>query len=151
MADYYTKLSFELDCAETEADQLIAAFGVTGDEAALPADLASHFPATDPSDPLSGIAAFYDGSETFDVGARIDRRPGGVWIHGDGDPQVIAIAVFIRRLAPSALPTGFTWANDCSRSRPGGFGGGYALITHDAYEVFDVMALLGDALGAARG
>lgn len=151
MADYYTKLSFELDCTGAEAERLIAAFGVTGDEAAMPADLAPHFPATDPGDPLSGVAVFYDGAQPFDVGARIDRRPGGVWIHGDGDPQIIAIAEFIRRLAPSALPTGFTWANDCSRSRPGGFGGGYVLITGDAYDVFDVMALLEEALEAARG
>lgn len=151
MADYYTKLSFELDCTEAEADRLIAAFAVTGGEAAMPADLAPYFPATDPGDPLSGIAALYDDAERFDIGARIERRAGGVWIHGDGDPQVIAIAEFIRRLAPSALPTGFTWANDCSRSRPGGFGGGYALITRDDYDVADVMALLEDALEAVRG
>lgn len=151
MADYFTKLSFELDCTELEADRLVAAFGLTGDEAALPAALAPSFPATDRGDLLSGVAALYDGADAFDVGARIDRRPGGVWIHGDGDPQVLAIAEFIRRLAPTALPTGFTWANDCSRSRPGGFGGGYVLITRDAYDVFDVAALLEDALEAARG
>lgn len=151
MADYFTKLSFELDCTDLEADRLVAAFGLTGDEATLPAALAPSFLATDPGDLLSGVAALYDGADAFDVGARIDRRSGGVWIHGDGDPQVIAIAEFIRRLAPSALPTGFTWANDCSRSRPGGFGGGYVLITRDAYDVFDVAALLEDALEAARG
>ena len=151
MADHYTKLSFELDCTEPEADRLIAAFGLTGDEAALPADLAPYFPVSDPDDPLSGVAALYDDAAAFDVGARIDRRPGGVWIHGDGDPQVIAIAEFIRRLAPSTLPTGFTWANDCSRSQPGAFGGGYALITHADYDVADITALLDEALEAARG
>ena len=151
MADHYTKLSFELDCTAAEAERLIAAFGLTGGEAALPADPAPYFPSTDPDDPLSGVAALYDDADAFDVGVRIDRRPGGVWIHGDGDPQVIAIAEFIRRLAPSALPTGFTWANDCSRSRPGAFGGGYVLITHADYDVADLMALLDEALEAARG
>jgi hypothetical protein len=151
MADHYTKLSFELDCTEAEADRLIAAFAVTGDEAALPADLTPYFPANDPGDPLSGVAALYDDADAFDIGARIDRRPGGVWIHGDGDPQVLAIAEFIRRLAPSSLPMGFTWANDCSRSRPGGFGGGYVLITRDDYDVADVAALLDEALEASRG
>ncbi len=151
MADYYTKLSFELDCTEAEADRLVTAFGLTGGEAALPAELAPYFPETNPGDPLSGVAALYDDAEAFDVGARIDRRQGGVWIHGDGDPQVIAIAEFIRRLAPSALPTGFTWANDCSRSRTGAFGGGYVLITRADYDVSDVVALLDEALEAVRG
>lgn len=151
MADHYTKLSFELDCTEPEADLLIAALALTGDEAALPADLAPYFSASSTDDPLSGVAALYDDADAFDVGARIDRRPGGVWIHGAGDPQVIAIAEFIRRLAPSTLPTGFTWANDCSRSLPGAFGGGYALITHADYDVADITALLDEALEAARG
>ena len=151
MADFYTKLCFDVACTPQEAERLVAAFAVTGETPALPDVLLDAFPPTDPADPLSGVAALYDGADAFDVGAWILPIEAGVRIWGQGDPQLIAISEFIRTLAPSALPLGFTWANDCSRCRPGAFGGGYALITPQVSDFHDVAGLLEEAMEAGRG
>ncbi|MFC5342912.1 hypothetical protein ACETK8_20060 (plasmid) [Brevundimonas staleyi] len=151
MPDFYTKLCFDLACAPEEADRLVAAFGVTGATTELPPALAGWFASPDPTDPLSGIAVFYDGADAFDVGAWILPIEGGVRIWAQGDPQLVAIAEFIRTLAPSVLPVGFTWCNDCSRARPGAFGGGFALISAEGCDFNDVSGLLEDAMEAARG
>lgn len=45
------------------------------------------------------------------------------------DPH--AIAGLIQKCAPSVLPFGFEWSQDCDRLRPGEFGGGYYIVTAD--------------------
>lgn len=150
MTDFVTHLRFDLVCTDEEAERLIAAFAVTGEAASPPAVVAAAFPSMDPDDPVAGVAALYDGSDLFQVGARIDRVPGGVAISGEGDPQVIAIAEFIRALAPSVLPTGFTWADTGFAREGASHGGGYVVITRDGCEFHSVAALLEEALEAGR-
>ena len=149
MADFLTQLCFTLVCTDEEAERLIAAFAVTGEEAAPPPAVAAAFPSTDPDDPFAGVAALYDG-DVFNIGATIQRLHDGVFISAEGDPEVIAIAEFIRALAPSALPTGFTWADTSYYAQLGGHGGGYAVITHAGCEFHSAAALLEEALEAAH-
>lgn len=151
MADHVTHLSFELTCTSAEAERLIAAFAVTGAEADLPACLVPYFPPSSSDDPFSGLAALYDDADLFDIGAEIERVDGGVRIAADQAPELVVIAELIRILAPSSLPTGFTWSDRSVSRDDKSFGGGYAVITADDCDFTHVSALLTQALEACRG
>ncbi len=151
MTDFVTHLGFHLLCTDEEAERLVDAFTMTGETAAPPAAIAAAFPSMNPDDPFAGVAAFYDGADVFQIGARIERLADGVAISAEGEPQVIAIAEFIRALAPSVLPTGFTWADTGFDWDGHSHGGGYAVITGGGCEFHSAAALLEEALEAARG
>ncbi len=137
MPDYLTMIGFDLVCAPHEAERLIAAFALTGSEPHLPTCLTDAFPSNDPDDPFAAFAALFEGPDAFCLDADIHRIEVGVRIVGVQSPALAVIAELIRRLAPSSLPTGFTWANTCVWPGMESFGGGYALITADGCELVE--------------
>ncbi len=151
MADYYTKLSFVLACRPEDAERLDAAFLVDRETAALPDCIRASFPPTaeEPDDPLSGLAALYDGDEVdfMHIGAGIDHCEEGLHIYGEESPQIEVIAELIRRLAPSTLFFGFVWIGDCSKPRPDAYSGGFAAIRTEGV----VYGSLHDELEKALG
>lgn len=67
---------------------------------------------------------------TFDCEYFCSAEVNGYLIAGtQADPH--AIAGLIQKCAPSVLPFGFEWSQDCDRLRPGEFGGGYYIVTAD--------------------
>ena len=143
MADYYTKLSFQLRCQPDEAKRLAAAFNVSSINGELPAELHEAFPPTAeaPDDPLSGFAALFDDPDLMNVGAMIDLVEEGVVIYSEESPDLDAIAELIRRLAPSALPAVFIWIGDCSKPRTDAYAAGYVLIRPEGVQYVDLETL----------
>ena len=68
----------------------------------------------------------------FDADLSIGDSPDGkgqvAFIHGH-EADISALASLIQQVCKSALPFGFEWALVTDRDRPGGFGGGYFVIT----------------------
>jgi hypothetical protein len=62
---------------------------------------------------------------------------------------VDVVAELIFRICKSALPTGFEYAIDCDRLRPGELGGGYVVITEAGIEHGGTSAMLDAALRRA--
>lgn len=144
-----TYLNFQLACTAAEAERLIAAFRLTGEEAALPGVLEPVFASGDPDDPFANLVPVFQGTD-FAIGAEIARNPAGVRISAAGEPLTVAICELIRRLAPSSLPAGFTWCDTYSSPEGDGVGGGYALIRTDGYSFVHLVDLLDQAMEAAR-
>ncbi|MGK2912455.1 hypothetical protein [Sphingobium sp. UBA5915] len=68
----------------------------------------------------------------LDADLTIDDDHGGegllAYIHGH-EVDVSALASLIQKVCKSALPFGFEWALVTDQDRPGGFGGGYYVVT----------------------
>jgi len=66
-----------------------------------------------------------------------------VWLYAEeyGDPDQVGSFVqeFLKTFRPDQEFT-ITWAYTCSKPRVGGFGGGAAIITADAFVCYDAMA-----------
>lgn len=153
MANNYLRLSFvltptseeetlldechtlSLELSDTEKTELPALYETMSDafKAAFPAPIVE---ADQPAQPQPNpFAAFLDlfsdaNFPTFDCEHFGTGHSDGYLIAGtQADPH--AIASLIQKCAPSVLPFGFEWSQDCDRLRPGEFGGGYYIVTAD--------------------
>jgi hypothetical protein len=68
----------------------------------------------------------------LDADLTINEDPVGkgqlAYVHGH-EVDVSALASLIQKVCKSALPFGFEWALVTDQDRPGGFGGGYYVVT----------------------
>ncbi|MDR7256237.1 hypothetical protein J2X47_000398 [Sphingomonas sp. BE270] len=89
---------------------------------------------TDQDDPFAEFLRLWSDPDLacFDADLRINDNPEGegmvAFIHGH-EADASALASLIQKVCKSALPFGFEWALVTDRVRPGGFGGGYFVIT----------------------
>ena len=143
MADYYTNASFQFDCTMAEAECLNAALALDAEENfAIPPILIPFF--ADRKDAARKI--FQDKYEDwFSFGLEDFNYDDGKFWMSATNLNIEAIALLIQTLAPSALPVGFEWSNDCSKHRLDGFGGGWCAIFPDRIEIENT----GEALAAA--
>jgi hypothetical protein len=114
MADYYTRLSFEItDLTAGEVQWM---------QRLLAEDKAERYD--------SGTGQFTDGLEP--LGCQIEVGDDSVWIsdYESGEPEHIANLVqeFLRRFRPTETVE-FSWADLCSRPIINSFGGGAAIVT----------------------
>lgn len=111
MADYFTELSFIVDCGSVEAADLLIQY-LTLDE---------------DSDPQLISDAWVDkDSPSCEVTAVHDNRPEVVWIHStnpDLGNLVSALNAWCKR-TQYALVISFEWSGTCSKPRLDAFGGG---------------------------
>lgn len=146
MANNYLKLSFVISPTPQEVELLDECYDLSTelgdadeeDRTRMWAERSDAFktafpPVEGDDDPFASfLGLFSDGDfPTFDCeyfGAQGDVD--GYLIAGaQADPH--AIASVIQKCAPSVLPFGFEWSQDCDRLRPGEFGGGYYVVTSD--------------------
>ncbi|MCP5400479.1 MAG: hypothetical protein H6921_14755 [Sphingomonas sp.] len=75
---------------------------------------------------------FSDGDfPSFDCEYFGDHGEVGSYLIAGTQADPYAIARLIQKCAPSVLPFGFEWSQDCNRLRPDEFGGGYYVVTPD--------------------
>lgn len=153
MANNYLKLSFVLtptgeeealldechalseELADIDEDDLAARYDAMSDafKAAFPPPPdQSEEPDQPPPDPFASFLELFSDQDfpTFDCEYFGSAEVDGYLIAGtQADPH--AIASLIQKCAPSVLPFGFEWSQDCDRLRPSEFGGGYYIITDD--------------------
>jgi hypothetical protein len=166
MANTYIKASFVIAVTVCEADLLHKACEAaeqiadnTIDEsnraerfAEFGSEFGKTFPPTN-DDPFSGFLAIFDDPAYPAVECQIEiteREPGRheAAIFGDQiNANVLAQLIF--HVCKSALPTGFEYAIDCDRLRPGELGGGYVVITETGIEHSGTSAMLDAALRRA--
>lgn len=115
MADYYTELSFTVDCGSEAAANLLVQF-LTLDE---------------DSDPKLIEAAWVDKEwPSCGVTAVIDDKPERVWIRSSGpylENLVSALNSWTKR-TKYPDPISFEWSGTCSKPRLDAFGGGAVVI-----------------------
>jgi len=91
-------------------------------------------PQGDEADPFASFLGFWSDPDfpCFDADLSIKDGADGkgqiAFIHGH-EADVSALASLIQKVCRSALPFGFEWALVTDRDRPGGFGGGYFVVT----------------------
>jgi hypothetical protein len=122
MANYYTAFSFEVQCSDAAADELIQMAGVARED------------------------DDYYGGFLIDR-AGLDGEDGdGVWIREDesGDIDFLSSLLhdWIMRGDHTPDAVGFEYANTCSSQRTDGFGGGAVIITEDGYDFINTGAWL---------
>lgn len=132
MADYFTHLSFVVECTKEEADLLDEAADQFNErvEAAYAADEA-------PPEPTSPIAKVIlnHAADSGGLGTNFtyQENEGHVWIcDDDGTPDVGGLALLLQAWVSAincAAPIHFTWAATCSKPRLDAFGGGACVIT----------------------
>jgi hypothetical protein len=166
MANTYIKASFVIAVTPGEADLLNKACEAaaqiadnTIDEsnqaerfADFGSEFAEAFPPTD-DDPFSGFLAIFDDPNypQIDCQIEIEEMDGGqceALLYGE-QINIDAVAQLIFRVCKSALPTGFEYAIDCERLRPGELGGGFVAITENGIEHHGTSAMLGRAMARA--
>lgn len=83
-------------------------------------------------------------------------KPGALWVYAEesGDVTHVAKVVeeFFKKFRPDGVFT-LTWAETCSRMRPGEFSGGWMLVTATDIEIESVserLAVRADALALTR-
>ncbi|OHT21604.1 hypothetical protein [Edaphosphingomonas haloaromaticamans] len=91
-------------------------------------------PRADEDDPFATFLGLWSDPDfpCFDADLTVTAEPGGkgqvAYIHGH-EVDVSALASLIQKVCKSALPFGFEWALVTDQDRPGGFGGGYFVVT----------------------
>lgn len=117
MADYFTELSFVVDCGSEEDAQMLIQY-LTLDE--------------DSDAKLIEKAGVDREWPSCDVSATIDDQPTRVWIHNNGgspylDNLVSALNAWTKQ-TKYPDPISFEWSGTCSRPRLDAFGGGAVVI-----------------------
>ena len=118
---------------------------------ALPPCIADLFPPIERDDPLSGFAVEFGDPDRIRLGCTVTAVNDGVVIVGDEHCDIRALAELIRRLVPSALPAGFVWMRQSSRTNVGASAGGLVTIDADGSTFRNLDVLLAESLAAARG
>jgi hypothetical protein len=111
MADYYTELSFTVDCGSVEAADLLIQY-LTLDEDSDPQLIVDAW--VDKEWPSCGVSAVHD------------DKPEVVWIHSTGpylDNLISALNAWCKRTKYDQVIS-FEWSGTCSKPRLDAFGGG---------------------------
>lgn len=84
-------------------------------------------------DPFASFRELFSDGDfpTFDCECFGENGEIGCYLIAGTQADTYAIASLIQKCAPSILPFGFEWSQDCDRLRPGEFGGGYYVVTSD--------------------
>jgi hypothetical protein len=131
MADNYTHGSFTLPLRSTEEAEWMAAFLQEVDE-----QLAAE------EEPTNGVAEYLRNLGSECRCNNYVRRPEGekkyLWVYGDEQFDVeeaaLVVMAYLKRWAPKACFV-FTWADTCSKPRPGEFSGGSVLVNVEDWYV----------------
>jgi len=146
MANHYLKLAFILNPTPEEISLLDECYALSleldeldeSEHSPRYEQMSEAFKSTFPStldQSTNAFHAFLDlfgdrDFPTFDCDHFGVTDGNGYLISGtQADPH--AIASLIQKCAPSVLPFGFEWSQDCDRLRPGDLGGGYYIVTND--------------------
>lgn len=133
MADYFTHLAFAIPATRADAERFImvieaASAHEQGAQITLPPEIDDAF-ATPTANGSSTIVAMFGDDTNFGINSQYDARAQTLTIYDhSGSPALWLLADCLQRLFPAKLPLGFTYANSCSKHRPGEFGGGYFAI-----------------------
>ncbi|MET3436024.1 hypothetical protein [Sphingomonas sp. 1185] len=160
MAETHIQASFAFTCSHTEMalleEAFLAADNLVGDFDSDPPSqefLAAFPPSAD--DIWAGFRRLFADPGFPCLGAEIsggnstehpDRND--VYVSGMTDSAPNAVACLIQRCCPSTLsqsPIGFEYCWNCSKPRPGEFGGGWCVIPADRID----SGTTGEALSAA--
>jgi hypothetical protein len=164
VSNSYVSTAFVITTTEAEAHLACLCFAQSemlrdrqdADRAGRALDLERAFVAAFPplaeagDDPLSGFKDLFEDQDYFELGCTIEAEPRAdgitdLWIAGH-QIQVETVARIVQRSCPSALPFAFEWACYSDRLRRDEFGGGYALVAADKFQLVTTSDLIGRAL-----
>jgi hypothetical protein len=143
MADYYTQCSLEVETGKDGGDWLAEAIRCIelierGDEYD-PGDYTG-YPLHEGDFPRTPSVA--EALEDWGWGFSYKRTGAGVWIYCDESGNIDLLAdllqEYLQRFDRDGR-IGFSWAETCSKSRVGAFGGGAAFVTDSDFKVISTV------------
>lgn len=151
MADYYTELSFIVPLTEEQQEWGLSLIKCVDEVCA--------------GDSREGLASLGFDQETIEkafcvvgeewglgIAAQEDNK--GLWVCGDGSPNLELLASLIQEILIKfniTEPFGFEWGCTANKPRLDAFGGGAVVITRDDQQWMNTGGWLQQALSEARG
>lgn len=139
MANYYTNVSFVVECTDAEAAMLRQLTMTDWSEVeTLDGPLADKFAS---KEQLMKLVTNDANDEPFLH--EIEDDPKGVWIYG-GEGMIDHLVGALQAIVdiPADKPIAFQWGDDCSKPRLDAYGGGCAVVTNDDIEMEHTSARL---------